>query len=170
MSSKAELCGVFPNTPGGDVANCFSNAGEGRLNDGACRDSGLAPGVTICQTSATFPFGAARPVREQYQVMVEQYLSQAYRDLYFRADGSNRCAKITQMGKNLECQIEVIDQNMVDAAGNTCAFKHNPNLDFNQAGDALNEVKTKMIDQCSVKPQVLDAMLDAQTKRAYGFK
>lgn len=171
VSEKASMCGVFPKSQTGSVADCFDDLGEGRLKSGACRESGLGTGVTVTQSAATFPFGPARPVYEQYQVMVEEYKNGAFQDLYFKAEGSSICgAGYTEGGQNLRCQLEVIEQNMVDAAGHTCEFKFNPMLDFVKVMDAISEVGRKIDRQCSVKPAVLEAMFDASTKRAYAFK
>ena len=171
VSEKAAMCGVYPKTPSGSVAECFEDVGEGRLKSGACREAGLGTNVTVTQSSATFPFGPSRPVYEQYQVMVEEYSNQAFRDLYFKAEGSTMCTgAMTRGGDNLRCQIEAVQQNMVDAAGYTCEFKFNPLLDFNKAMDARTEVGKKIDHQCSVKPTVLESMVDVSTKRAYAFK
>ena len=165
------MCGVYPKTPSGSVAECFEDVGEGRLKSGACREAGLGTGVTVTQSAATFPFGSARPVYEQYQVMVEEYKIPAFQELYFKAEGSTICGRgYTDAGRNLECQIEAVQQNMVDAAGYTCEFRYNKLLNFNKAMDARAEVGKKIDHQCSVKPTVLESMVDVSTKRAYAFK
>lgn len=170
VKTHAKLCGVFPNNPGDDVSECFSNVGEGRLIEGKCRTAGIDPTVTMTSSEATFPLGINRPVREQYPVMSDDYDNGKFRALYWTADGSNKCAPITQAGRNLRCQVEFINENMTDAAGEVCSFNPNAGTDYSSTMDAIQDLRQLMIDRCSVKIEILSDLFEESTKRAYAFK
>ena len=170
VKDKAAMCGVFPASPGGDVAECFSDLGNGKLKAGACRETVVADDVKITDSLAELPFGVDRSIYEQYQVMFEDYKLGEYRNLHARASGQSRCAAITDAGRNFRCQLKTVEENLIPASGQSCEFRRNRALNFKQTIQAMEEIGKKINEQCSVRPDVLARMIDEPTLRAYAFK